>query len=171
MNNAQEVELWRRVANSDPAKRASALFLRVDTAAREVSMAAGGDQIADQEGVMEIAKLSHGCPARDAADSVHQEVACLLRFNRAARPMDEYLARFDVLRRNADSEMRMGLDSPEVLAICMRRASLSWSEKSLVPPSFGGLWVFLPLPDTGAGFLGISGSQFDKMFWRRRMRM
>ena len=54
---AQEVELWSHVANLDPIQRASALILDMDSAAREVRMEAGSDQIMDLGGPVEITEL------------------------------------------------------------------------------------------------------------------
>ena len=64
------------MTNLEPPKRASALILIMDPVAREVCMAAGSDQILGADGVMKIVKLLNDYFAPDAADSVHQAVAC-----------------------------------------------------------------------------------------------
>ena len=55
-----------------------------------------------------------------------------LRFNRATQTMDDYLARADLLRREAESRTQMGDSSPETFAsiLCMQSASPPWADKS-----------------------------------------
>ena len=50
LNYAEEVDLWGRVANPEPIRRASALVLHMDPVAREVCMGAGNDRIMALEG-------------------------------------------------------------------------------------------------------------------------
>ena len=50
VNYAQQVELWRQAANLGPVRRDSAVILFMETAARDVCMAAGNDVILCQEG-------------------------------------------------------------------------------------------------------------------------
>ena len=90
-NYARQVELWRQVANLDPAKRAAVLFLEMDTLARKVCMAAGGDLITDQNGANEISELLRRYPASGAADSVFREIARFFAIQ-ARRPDDGWVS-------------------------------------------------------------------------------
>ena len=75
-----------------PIKRASALISNMDPVAREACMAAGSDQLANQDGVTKITQLLSAHLAPDAADSAYQEVARFSQFKRAAQTMGGYLA-------------------------------------------------------------------------------
>ena len=88
--------------------------------------------------------------------------------------MGENPARFDSLRRKAESKMQMGGGSPETSASVMRmqNASLRQPEESLglasVQRDFGNS---CSCPADVLGRVDFSGhmvAQFDEMFWRRR---
>ena len=115
-NCNREVELWRRVTNLGPAKRASALMLEMDVVARKVCVATWGDQISGQDGAIEIMKSSHDSFALDTAGSVYQEVARFSQFELANRTTDAYLARSDLTHREAESRMQLRRSLPEVVA-------------------------------------------------------
>ena len=112
----------------------------MDPVAREVRMAAGSDRIMHPDGVMEIMQLLNGYFAPDAADSVYQEVACLLRFEQTAQTVDEHLVRFDPLSGKAESKMQMDGAFPAALAsvLCTQHAFLYRPDKSLTPASVQG---------------------------------
>ena len=74
LNLEQKAQLWRQVTNRDPAKRASALISRIDTAARNVCMAAGNDATMDGDDAEQILAIPQDSFAPDRAGSVYQEV-------------------------------------------------------------------------------------------------
>ena len=80
----------------EPAKRASALFLHVDTVAREVRAAAGRDVAAGYEVMGKITELSRDFFAPEAVDSGCQEVLYAFCFSDAppCRWMDALPGRF-----------------------------------------------------------------------------
>ena len=71
-------------------------------------------------GANEITQLSNDACAADAADSIYQEVARFLQTKSASQTTDEYLARFDLLRRMAESEMQIRGDPPDMRAAFLR---------------------------------------------------
>ena len=126
-NYAPEVELWNRVTNLDPIKRASAVVLHISPVAREVCVAADNDQLLDQSGAAKILQVSRDYFASEAAGPIYQEVVRFLQFKRTAHMMDEYLAPLDLLRRPAESRVQTGGVSPETFApsSCLQNACLS----------------------------------------------
>ena len=101
----QQVELWRRVANSGPAKLVSALFLQMGDAARQVCFATGSDAIMDGDGAGKIVAICRDFFAPEAAGSAHQGVACFLQFARSDRTINTFLVESDLLRRMPESAM------------------------------------------------------------------
>ena len=83
---------------------------------------------------MKITQLLAGYVSPDVADSVYQEVARLLQFKNATQTTDKFVARTELLRRGAESEMQMGGARPRTFesALCLQNASLPRSHKSLV---------------------------------------
>ena len=82
-NYARADELWSQ------AERASAPILDMATVLRDVCVAAGCGRIMGRDGVVEIMELIDSL-APDAADSVRQEVARSLRFERAGQTKGGY---------------------------------------------------------------------------------
>ena len=76
--------------------------------------------------------------APDAIDSVFQDVAKFMYFNRMDQKMGTYLLEFDMLRRKAEARMLIGSGFPDecVSALRTQNASLSENEKTLAPASF-----------------------------------
>ena len=109
---AQHVQLGRQVTILEPAKRASAIIMKMDTVARENCIAVGGGAIIGHEGAANSMELLRDFLPWGAADSVcaillrGESYAC--REPRAAQTMDKFLARYDLLRRKAQSGMQMG---------------------------------------------------------------
>ena len=83
---------WRQAANPDPSKRAAALILRVAAAARQVSLAAGGDFVANKDGAGRILSVLRGYFASDAVNSGYQELPRFLQFRRTGQLTDVFLA-------------------------------------------------------------------------------
>ena len=112
----------------------------MDPVGGEVRAATGIYKIADPDSAGKIMQLLNGYVAPGAADSVYQDVVCFLQPNRPTWATGEYLARFDQLRRRAESEMQTGRAPPGTLAsaLCARYASLSRAEKSLALASAQG---------------------------------
>ena len=137
---AQEVELWRHATNLNPAERASAHIVLIDTVAREVGQAAGSDVIMILVGKKQISGLLYDYFAPRAVGSVYREVVRNLEFKRAAQKTDGYFARLDLLRREPESKVRVGGVSAEAFAsvICAQNASPSRPEKSPALPSVQG---------------------------------
>ena len=67
------------MADLDPAKRASELILHVETAAREVYMAAGRGVILGQGGAKRIMDLLSDHLTPDTAECVRQEIVPFLQ--------------------------------------------------------------------------------------------
>ena len=133
-NYAKGVERRLRLTNLDPAKRSSALILHIETVARAVSSAAGGDAVTDQGGVQKITGPPRNNFAPDAVGSAYHEVVRFSQFKRTAHTMDEYSVRFDSLRFTAESEEHTegAFLEGSASVIFMQDASHSGSEKSLV---------------------------------------
>ena len=121
-----------RVTNLGPAGWASALILQMATAARRVSMAAWRGVIMDGGRAEKISTNSRNYLGRGGADSVHEEVDCSSKFKRTRLTMDVFPVAFGSLRRRA------AFPEACVLALCMRDAALSQSEKSRVSASAPG---------------------------------
>ena len=86
-----------------------------------------------------IAELSRELFAPDALDSAIQGVVRLPQFKRAAQMLDEFLARFHLLRRDAEPQMQLGRGPPRpALVICSTTASPPRPEKSLAKASVQG---------------------------------
>ena len=71
----------------------------MDTVARAVCMAAGGDVITGHEGVGAIPELLRDYIEPESVGSAYRKVARLLQVQRAAQTTGEYLARLDLLRQ------------------------------------------------------------------------
>ena len=82
----------------DPVPRVPAHISQINTVARAVCMAAGGDVIMDQEGLEKILAQLRDYFAPDDVDSLYQEVVRFLQFERTSQTMNEYPARSDLLR-------------------------------------------------------------------------
>ena len=71
-------------------------------------MGVGNDQRWEQERAQRIGQRLRDLFALGALDFVYQDVARLLQFERAALTMGEYLARLELLRRNAVARAQAG---------------------------------------------------------------
>ena len=79
-NYEQRARLSRKVANLGPVKRSSTLILRMDTAARQVCMAARRDIIMSNDSADQISKLPQEYFAQGAANSAHRELICFSQY-------------------------------------------------------------------------------------------
>ena len=61
-------------------------------------MAANSDQLLEQDAAVKITQSPHDYSAPDACDSVFQDVARSLQFERTDQTMDEYAGNFDFPR-------------------------------------------------------------------------
>ena len=121
-----------RVTNLGPARWASALILQMATAARRVSMAAWRGVIMDGGRAEKISTILRNYLGPGGADSVYEEVDCFSKFKRTRLTMDVFPVEFGSLRRKA------AFPEACVLALRMRDAALSQSEKSRVSASVPG---------------------------------
>ena len=121
-----------RVTNLGPARWASALILQMATAARRVSMAAWRGVIMDGGRAEKISTILRNYLGPGGADSVYEEVDCFSKFKRTRLTMDVFPVEFGSLRRKA------AFPETCVLALRMRDAALSQSEKSRVSASVPG---------------------------------
>ena len=97
----------------EPAERASASNLQMDSVARQVCTPAANGVIMNNNGANQILQSLREHFTPDAADATYQEVVQSLHFNWAERTMAVFLAEFDVLQRKAESRMHSGGGIPE----------------------------------------------------------
>ena len=121
-----------RVTNLGPARWASALNLQTATAARRVSMAAWRGVIMDGGRAEKISTILRNYLGPGGADSAYEEVDCFSKFKRTRLTMDVSPVEFGSLRRKA------AFPEARVLALRMRDAAFSQSEKSRVSASVPG---------------------------------
>ena len=72
--------------------------------ARATSLSAGGNHLANIDGVSRMPEISRDYFAPGAADPIYQEVARFTQSRRTDPTVDEYIAEYDLLRRKAESE-------------------------------------------------------------------
>ena len=131
---AMEVELRCKVTNRDVGKRTSALVCR---------WAMGSDRLVEPDA------LDAGCfeycviISRRTPWTPSTKMWRGFRASKGDRPqsMDEYLVKFDLLRRKADTRVQPGGSSPAAFAsvISLRNTSLPWADKSLVLAGVRGI--------------------------------
>ena len=73
----EQVRFWMRMTHLDPARRTAALIFRMNSAARQVRMSAGGDHLDSHNGALRISDSSKKF-ASEAAGSLYREVAHFL---------------------------------------------------------------------------------------------
>ena len=100
----------------------------------QVCVAEGGDVSDHQDGVARIMEIPRSSSVPAAADAIRQQVMKFLYHRRPDQSIREYIVEFDLLRRAAESKMRMGAGLPEqfVSISCANNAGLIRQEKSLV---------------------------------------
>ena len=101
----REVELRYKVTNLQVTKRASAPVLRMEPTARDVCMTFGSDHLMEPDAAATVVQMLHDYFAPDALDVVYQDVVSSLHFEGPAQSMGEYLVKFDLLRRKAESRV------------------------------------------------------------------
>ena len=72
----------RQVANSEPARRASALILLMDSVARQVSMSEGQDIVVNNDGANQTPQMLREHFAPDAAAATYKEIVRFSHFKR-----------------------------------------------------------------------------------------
>ena len=82
-NFVLEARLWRREANLEVTKRASAFVLQTESTARDVCMALCGYRLMAPGVAGEVPQVLHYRFAPDAPDMVYHDVARFLPFKRA----------------------------------------------------------------------------------------
>ena len=132
-----QAHLWMRTARTEVPARASLLLLRRQPAPRQVCLAESSDFLDSSDGVSKILDILRNYFAPEAVDAIHQRVMRFMRFRRTDQSIDEYIAKFDLLSRKAESKMEMGAGSPEQFVSILRMgdAALSRHEKTLVMAS------------------------------------
>ena len=85
--------------------------------------------------------------------------------------MDAFLARIDLLGREAGSKMQMegALPGGPASSFCLRMARYPVSRYRRYVPAFAGMLGSPRLRGDCVEFLGRAAAQFDEMSWRRRM--
>ena len=91
------------MTNVEPLWSEDALVLQVDSVARHVRLAAGGDFMANNDGAGRSVEIPRYYFAPEAADSINRAVARFPRFPRRDQTVDGYTAEFNLLRRKAES--------------------------------------------------------------------
>ena len=135
--SAQQAKSWCRVKNLDLATQAAELAPQMNPIARDVCTALGCAPLTEMDAADKGLRASRDYFALDVPDSVPQDAARFLQYRRAAQAMGEYPAKFDLLRRNAESHMQSGGPLPEVFIsiLRMQTAAPPRYDKSLVVPS------------------------------------
>ena len=94
---AMEVELRRKVADSDERKGASALVLQTEPAARDVRMAVGSGRPVGPDGAHVILRASRDFLAPGPLDTDCQDALRSLHFKTATQNVGEYLVESDLV--------------------------------------------------------------------------
>ena len=118
----ETVTLWNRIATTDPQKRAANLLFHETDAARKVCMAAGKDGVGNIDRAARILRILGERFAPEAIDSIFQDMAKFMYFERADQNSDMYLMEFDVLPQKAGARMLMGSGFPAEFAPCTAHA-------------------------------------------------
>ena len=94
----------------------------------------GGDNFTKGEDAEAFLYTLRNYSQQDAPGHAYQQVAKFSQYGRTDQTMGRYLLKFDVLQREAAARVIMGWPFPDVFAsiLCMRNASLSRTEKSLL---------------------------------------
>ena len=95
----KHVPMGMRATKTELANRAPPLALKINSALRQVCVAAGGDYLGDQNGLARILDMPRNYFAADTADAIRQQVMRFMRFRSAERVIDEFAVQFDFLRR------------------------------------------------------------------------
>ena len=80
---------------------------------RQICLSAGGDHLGDQGGVARILEILRRHISLGAADVIYQQVVRFSQCRRADQSMAEFIAEFDLLRREAGSKIEMSTGFPE----------------------------------------------------------
>ena len=84
----RQVCLWIRMTHLEPAERAAALISQLNSAARQVWLAAGGDHLDSSDGAAYISGALKNCLSPEAAGLIYREVVRSLRYRRTDRTID-----------------------------------------------------------------------------------
>ena len=96
-----EVELRRKVADSDERKGASALALQMEPAARDVCMAVGSGRLLGPDGAHVILRALREFFAPGPLDAGHQDALRSLHCKTATQNMGDYLVESDLVAPGA----------------------------------------------------------------------
>ena len=134
----QQVLLWMRATKAEVASRSSLSVLHLQSAPRQVLLAAGGDYLGSRDGVARILGVIRNYAAPDGADAVRRQVARSMNSRCAERPIDEFIVEFDCLRRKAVPKIEMGVGFPEQFISILRvnNAGLRRRGQSMAMASF-----------------------------------
>ena len=103
-----------------PSSRVPALVLHVTSVARQVCPSAGAEHLDNNDGATCAPALLRYYFAPEAVGPINQEVVRPTQYRRAYQPIDNYIPEFDLLRRRAESEMKMGAELPEQCITMLR---------------------------------------------------
>ena len=92
----------------------------MDLNARDARMALGSDQVMVPGAVANVLQMFRYYLAPDAPDLAYQNAARFLRFRRTAQLRGDYLVKFDLPRRTAESPAQMGGAFPESFVPVLR---------------------------------------------------
>ena len=73
-----------------------------------------------QHGVARILGILSNYFGPEAADATHQQVTRFMEYRLMYQSIDEFVAKFDLLRRKAGSKMEMGAGFPEQFVSILR---------------------------------------------------
>ena len=103
---------------------------------------------------------------------MYREVVRFLQFRRTDQTADKYIAEYDLLRREAESEMEMGAGFPEPFAsiLRMQNAGHPRQEELLALASSQKILKFADAVANMRRLFGSYGGRPAKTSWFRRMR-
>ena len=159
-NYERQAKLRRQVTHLGPAKRASALILQIDTAARQDCMATGSGVIADGHVAGKILTILCDYLSPGAGGSATRRVVGFLQV-KAGGPDDVCVpGRNRFVSPRIGIQVANGRGPPDAFVpdLCMQHAALSRSEKSL---------ALARVQVSRSDFLVLAGELPDRMYWPR----
>ena len=91
----QQVRLWTRTTETDPASTASTLASQTNPAPRQVCLLPCGGHLDGRGGVARILEILRSYFAPEAADAIYQQAIRFTQYRRADQSIDEFVAEFD----------------------------------------------------------------------------
>ena len=149
----RQVRLWMRMTHLDPSKRAAASILRANSVARQVFFCS----LAATTWIVAMARCAFwgfrkiiSRPGQRAWSSTGWRL--FFHYRRAAQSVDEYIVKFDLLRRKAESRIEMSAGLPEAFVSILRMQNAVG-----VGQRHGGPGVYGRVGDARRRFFGSCG--------------